>query len=77
MQPTPASITQRIPVIRGARVMLDRDLEDLYGVETRGLVQAVKRHAGRSRNFVLYWRMMTNYRIHIGHRREVRFLPLP
>jgi hypothetical protein len=31
----------------------------------------------RSRNFVLYWRMMTNYRIHIGHRREVRFFPLP
>jgi ORF6N domain len=38
MQPTQASITQRILAIRGERVMLDRDLADLYGVETRVLV---------------------------------------
>jgi hypothetical protein len=47
MQPTPASITQRIVEIRGERVMLDADLAKLYGVETRVLVQAVKRNAKR------------------------------
>jgi hypothetical protein len=34
-------------VIRGRKVMLDRDLAALYGVETRALNQAVKRHAKR------------------------------
>jgi hypothetical protein len=33
--------------IRGARVMLDRDLAALYGVRTKVLNQAVKRHAAR------------------------------
>jgi len=40
-------IEQAILVIRGHKVMLDRDLAELYGVETRTLVQAVKRHANR------------------------------
>ena len=31
--------------IRGKAVMLDKDLADLYGVETRVLNQAVKRNA--------------------------------
>lgn len=33
--------------IRGAKVMLDRDLANLYGVETKALNQAVKRNAAR------------------------------
>lgn len=33
--------------IRGIKVLLDRDLALLYGVETRSLVQAVKRNIGR------------------------------
>ena len=33
--------------IRGQKVMLDRDLADLYGVELRSLNQAVKRNIGR------------------------------
>lgn len=33
--------------VRGKAVMLDRDLATLYGVETRGLNQAVKRNASR------------------------------
>jgi hypothetical protein len=41
------AIEQRIFVVRGLRVMLDHDLADLYGVETRTLVQAVKRNAAR------------------------------
>jgi len=35
-------IEKRILVIRERQVMLDQDLADLYGVETRVLVQQVK-----------------------------------
>jgi ORF6N domain len=35
-------IEQTILVIRGERVILDADLAELYGAETRSLVQAVK-----------------------------------
>jgi len=41
------TVAGRIHVIRGHRVMLDRDLAVLYGVETRALVQAVKRNLER------------------------------
>ena len=40
-------IEQAILVIRGHRVMLDRDLAKLYGVSTKALNQAVKRNAKR------------------------------
>jgi len=40
-------IARRIHSVRGQRVMLDSDLAELYGVETRALNQAVKRNAGR------------------------------
>jgi hypothetical protein len=43
---TPA-IEKRIFVVRERQVMLDEDLADLYGVETRVLVQQVKRNAKR------------------------------
>jgi hypothetical protein len=38
-------IASRIDLIRGEKVMLDRDLAELYGVGTRALLQAVKRNA--------------------------------
>jgi hypothetical protein len=41
------AIEKRILVVRGHQVMLDEDLADLYGVETRILVQQVKRNAKR------------------------------
>jgi hypothetical protein len=41
------AIERRILVLRGRRVMLDRDLAELYGVETRALNQAVKRNSDR------------------------------
>jgi len=41
------TIQQRIYEVRGVKVMLDRDLAELYGVETRALNQAVKRNAER------------------------------
>ena len=40
-------IGQRIYFIRGHRVMLDSDLAELYGVETRALNQAVRRNLDR------------------------------
>src|SRR3954468_5737930 len=42
-----APIRERILLLRGAKVLLDRDLAALYGVETRALNQAVKRNAHR------------------------------
>ena len=41
------TISTKILLIRGKRVMLDRDLAQLYGVETRVLNQAVKRNLSR------------------------------
>lgn len=40
-------ITNKIYLIREQKVMLDRDLAELYGVETRVLKQAVRRNAKR------------------------------
>ena len=40
-------IQSKIYEIRGQKVMLDRDLAELYGVETRTLNQAVKRNKER------------------------------
>lgn len=41
------AITGKIHVIRGQKVLLDRDLAQLYEVETRALKQAVRRNIGR------------------------------
>jgi phage regulator Rha-like protein len=41
------NIENKILVIRGQQVMLDRDLAELYGVETKVLNQAVKRNIER------------------------------
>jgi len=41
------AIEKKILVVRGRQVMLDEDLADLYAVETRILVQQVKRNAKR------------------------------
>jgi phage regulator Rha-like protein len=41
------SITSRIYFIRGHRVLLDRDLAELYGVETKQLKRAVRRNIDR------------------------------
>ena len=46
--PVPTERIERlILLIRGHKVMLDADLAELYGVETRVLVQAVKRNLNR------------------------------
>jgi len=40
-------VMNQIYYIRDQKVMLDRDLAELYGVETRALKQAVRRNLGR------------------------------
>ena len=42
-----ARIERAILLVRGEKVILDQDLAELYGVETRVLVQAVKRNINR------------------------------
>ena len=41
------AIADRIFLIRGQRVMIDRDLAQLYGVETKYLNRQVRRNPGR------------------------------
>lgn len=41
------SIERKIFIIRGHKIMLDRDLSELYGVSTKVLNQAVKRNIKR------------------------------
>lgn len=41
------TVERKIFLIRGQRVMIDRDLAELYGVETRVLNQAVRRNIKR------------------------------
>jgi phage regulator Rha-like protein len=40
-------ISEKIFLIRGLRVLLDQDLAQLYGVETKTLIRAVKRNMER------------------------------
>lgn len=44
---TPVLIESKIFVIRGKQVMVDRDLADLYDVETKRITEAVKRNIER------------------------------
>lgn len=58
-------IQQAILFIRGQKVLLDRDLAVLYGVETKVLKQAVKRKLGRFPSdfmFVLTSQELSNWR---------------
>lgn len=47
-------IESKIYLIRFKRVMLDKDLAELYGVETRTLIQAVKRNKERFPNEFMF-----------------------
>ncbi len=48
------AIINKIYVIRGRKVMIDRDLAQLYDVETRALNQAVKRNEKRFPNDFMF-----------------------
>ncbi len=41
------AIEKKILIIRGQKVMLDSHLAELYGVQTKVLIQAVKRNVSR------------------------------
>lgn len=56
-------IQNKIYEIRGQKVMLDRDLAEMYGVETRALNQAVKRNAERFPEDFMF--QMTNEEVEI------------
>lgn len=56
-------IQNKIYEIRGQKVMLDRDLAEMYGVETRVLNQAVKRNAERFPEDFMF--QMTNEEVEI------------
>jgi ORF6N domain-containing protein len=43
----PPVVEKRIRTVRDRQVMLDEDLAELYGVETKRLIQQVKRNAKR------------------------------
>ena len=47
-------VERRIYMVRGQKVILDSDLAELYGVETRTLVQAVQRNADRFPDDFMY-----------------------
>jgi hypothetical protein len=47
-------ITNKIYLIRNKKVMLDRDLSELYGVETKVLKQAVRRNIKRFPNDFMF-----------------------
>jgi hypothetical protein len=62
-------VAHAIYLIRGQKIILDSDLADLYGVETKALVQAVKRNAERFPKdfmFQLSAQEVTNLRYQFG-----------
>ncbi len=57
------TIERRIIIIRGERVMLSSDLAELYGVEPRALVQAVKRNSKRFPQDFMF--QLTNHELEV------------
>ena len=47
-------IQSKIYEIRGQKVMLDRDLAELYGIETKRLKEAVRRNLRRLKYIVTF-----------------------
>lgn len=76
-------IENKIYLIRGQKVMLDRDLAELYGVPTKVLNQAVRRNSGRFPEdfmFVLSEAELKNWRSQFvtsnSEKMGMRYLPL-
>ncbi|MGB2630570.1 MAG: ORF6N domain-containing protein [Candidatus Omnitrophota bacterium] len=62
-------IRQKIFIIRGQKVMLDKDLAELYGVATRDLNKAVNRNLERFPDdfmLTLTRKDITNLKFHFG-----------
>lgn len=75
-------VLSKIFIVRGQKVMIDRDLAELYGVETRVLKQAVKRNISRFPSDFLFemsreefdlWR--DEFATTTGERKGIRYAP--
>jgi phage regulator Rha-like protein len=69
------SIMSKIYVIRGQKVMIDRDLAELYGVETKRLKEAVRRNMNRFPSdflFEMNIKELENWRSQIASSKEDR-----
>jgi phage regulator Rha-like protein len=74
-------ITSRIYTVRGIKVMLDRDLADLYEVETRIIKRNVRRHIKRFPSdfmFELSYQEFSDLRSQFGisKRGGTRYMPM-
>ena len=76
-------VMSKIHTVRGHKVMLDRDLAELYGVETKALKQAVRRNTERfpedfmfemSKEEFEQWRSQT-VTSNPGDRKGLRYAP--
>jgi hypothetical protein len=56
-------IERSILLIRGLKVMLDRDLAELYGVQTRDLNKAVRRNSDRFPSDFMFQLTLEEYKI--------------
>ncbi len=75
------SIVSKIVFLRGEKVLLDRDLAELYGVETKQFKRAVRRHINRfPKDFMFQLRKkeFENLRSHFGTSSwgGTRYMPL-
>ena len=78
------TVTRKIYMIRGHKVMLDRDLAELYGVETGQLKRAVRRNIARFPSdfmFELSKKELEDWRCQFGTSNSVkkglRYSPMP
>ena len=62
-----AVIQKRIFLIRGKKVMFDKDLAQLYGVTTSALIQAVKRNGTRFPNDFIFQLTKKEFEVLISH----------
>ena len=75
------AVAEKICLIRGQKVMLGKDLADLYGVETRMLIQAVNRNRDRFPPdfcFRLTWEEAKNLRsqfVILKHGEHIKYRP--
>ena len=71
------TIQSKIYEIRGQRVMLDRDLAAMYGVETKVLNQAVKRNIKRFEGDDFMFRLTKDEATHVALRAQNVTLETP
>ena len=71
------AIQSKIYEIRGQRVMIDRDLATLYGVETKRLNEAVRRNLKRFESDDFMFRLTKDEMRQVGSRSQIVTMNLP